>query len=104
MRQGTYRVETDAVQGEGSYVVLCKLPYGKAKEAFAYINGDAPGSKADEVQFTESMVVEAIVEWNWTDEHGTPIPIPKETADLNALTAEEVNFLVGKIIQQGSKN
>jgi hypothetical protein len=98
------RIETKDLQGEGSYIVVKPVSYSTAKKARAFVlnvpgdNQKARSKQAeDEIQFTEKMIFESIVEWNWTGDDDQPLPIPRKTEDLDALTVEEVNFIVQSI-------
>lgn len=100
------RVETPDLQGEGSYVVFRRLSWGAAKEARRFVMiGDVHNRAdltvdqiekmiADEEKLTLELVLNGVLSWNWQDEEGKDLPIPKSTEDLDKMTAEEVQFLV----------
>lgn len=100
------RVETPALQGEGSYVVFRRISWKLAKDARKFLLiGNVRDRKdmdkeqierlvAEEERLTLEAVFNGIIEWNWQDEDGKPLPIPKTGEELDALTADEVVFLV----------
>lgn len=116
------RVETPELQGEGSFVVFRKLSHGAVKEVRRFmVIGDVKERKdltveqidemiTKEETLTLELVSNGIVEWNWQDDAGNPLPIPKTTEDLDKMTDEEVQYIVMGCIgqlpqdQQQSKN
>lgn len=116
------RVETPELQGEGSFVVFRKLSHGAVKEVRRFmVIGDVKERKdltveqidemiAKEEILTLELVSNGIAEWNWQDDAGNPLPIPKTTEDLDKMTDEEVQYIVMGCIgqlpqdQQQSKN
>ena len=98
------RIETTNLQGEGSFIVVKPVSYSTAKKAraFLFVEGgntteEKQGLADEQTQFTEKMIFESVVSWNWTDDENNPLPIPRKTEDLDALTVEEVNFIVQSI-------
>ena len=116
------RVETPELQGEGSFVVFRKLSHGAVKEVRRFmVIGDVKERKdltveqidemiAKEEKLTLDLISNGVMEWNWQDENGNPLPIPKTTEDLDKMTDEEVQYIVMGCIgqlpqdQQQSKN
>lgn len=100
------KIETKDLQGEGSYVVLRKMSYGDTKQSMKFLAlGDVSqredmsseeklSKMNEEAAFTESMIFNGVVEWNWSDENGNALPVPRKAEDLDKLTMEEVSFLV----------
>lgn len=77
----TFRVESDAVQGEGSFVVFKRLTWEEYK---ALPDGITAGDAA----------ALAVVEWNWVDDAGKPLPLPSEQPEIiGQLMQEEIQFL-----------
>lgn len=105
-RVTSYRVPTTDLQGENSYVVFRRLGWKTAREVNKYLvignvqtRSDLTVDEiekriAEEERLTSECVLNGILEWNWQDENGTPIPIPTKMEDLDALTADEVTFLI----------
>lgn len=96
MRQvKTRRISTVSVQGEDSFVVVRPPKWGLLRKA-------QQQSKADDaaagVTFASDLIVASVVEWNWTDDDGLPLPLPKDNpAIIDELDADEVAFLVEQI-------
>ncbi len=105
-RRNTFRVESDEVQGEGSFVVLRRQSWRDAQanaRMLAELNGGVVPVAGERVratvaflaaneQATNEMLQKAVVAWNWVDDAGKPLPIPSEgDPDLNS---QEVQFLV----------
>lgn len=63
------RYDSSDVQGPDSYVVMWRRTHGQAKaQRDSQVNDDT----------LEQMIANAVVEWNWTDAEGTPLPLPKD--------------------------
>ncbi len=65
-----FRVASDEVQGEGSWVDFQRPTWGMIGELPA---DDRSGKRLLEL---------AIVGWNWTDDDGAALPLPKDTPGL----------------------
>ena len=90
-RKAGTRIDTTAVQGEGSYVILRRLTVGEIKT----LRRDKDTDKFD---LTEEMVRAHIVEWNWCDEGGNPLPQPGEHPEVfDQVTDEELAFLAEQV-------
>lgn len=99
-RQGTFRVESAAVQGEGAFVVLRRLKYGVISAAGRKVSaGNVTAEEND--TFIRDLLKQGIVEWNWVDDEGKALPVPPDPDDL---LATEVNFLVEQITNLNPKN
>jgi len=99
-RQSVKKYPCDEVQGEGSWVVLSAV---KVREIRVLRKlGDDP--KFDEFEGGVELLTKHIVDWNWQDDNGEPLPKPRETADvIDELTNGETEFLVNLLIGS-SKN
>ena len=86
-RKGTsWKVSTESVQGEGSWVELRGVTVGEQKAARA-------GQLDD-----DQVIIEHVIGWNWADEAGRPLPLPKdEPGIVDTLTSEEARVLVFRI-------
>jgi hypothetical protein len=114
-RKGFVRVDSSEVQGEGSFALVRKLSYeqkrmatrmvAKANKGVLPSNVDAMSGMEvgtefldDNDEFTRSLLVENVLQWNWVDFDGKPLPLPKDDPDVIArLTDEEVEFLAKTI-------
>ena len=98
-RQNRVRIDSEAVQGEGSFVVLRRLTVGEIKHVRK--------SAEDSFELTEEMVRDHIVEWNWADEEGNPLPQPaKDPTVFESVTDEELSWLAKAIagVAESRKN
>lgn len=95
-RQSVVRTKSFSVQGAGSWVKLRKLSLGQVSEfqAMAEQNLDIDEETTELIKLVEAQVVD----WNWVDDEGDPLPLPSKMDDINVLTAEEFNFLLGHIL------
>ena len=97
MRQvKTRRIATLSVQGEDSFVVVRPPKWGLLRKAQQQSKAD--DAAAAGVTFASDLIVASVVEWNWTDDEGLPLPLPKDNpAIIDELDADEVAFLVEQI-------
>lgn len=97
------RIETPSVQGEGSFIVVKPVSYSMRKKARSYISNKQVVAKDqgnvfdEELKLTEEMIFTSVVEWNWTDDAGEPLPLPRKSEDLDLLTIDEVDLIVKSI-------
>jgi len=113
-RKGARRIETTDLQGEGSYVIVRTLTYGQRRVArgmFLRANGGQLPTKREDLDikiderylqdnddFTAQLLTQNVIEWNWVDEKGGPLPLPMDDpAIIDGMTDEEVGFLVRMI-------
>lgn len=101
-RQNIITYDSTEVQGEGSWIKVRLLKHGQAKQltrAFGGVAGKGPDEIApeqyDELQKTnEELVSSAVFDWNWTDDDGQPLPLPKDDpAVIDELTELEHQFI-----------
>ena len=106
-RQNTIRLETPDLQGEGSFVVLRRLSWErrqKAQELLADAAGGTLPRTAEDLtltlgflqsnrKFTEDLLLECVVAWNWVGDDGQALPLPKD-GGLALLSEAEVQFLL----------
>lgn len=89
-RQATRRVPSESVQGEGSFVVFAKMKWGEAKK----IRAQAKDPEVDETEFMQDCLVKYIKDWDWVDDDGNRLPVPKDDPGvIDELTAQEIKFL-----------
>lgn len=95
-RQNTRRVDSAEVQGEGSFVVVKAINYGAARKAREESGGDTDDSSRERIG--AKMISDNVVEWNWVDDNGEPLPqLNGSLETLDLLTANEVEFLTKAI-------
>lgn len=97
-RNNTKRVDSEAVQGDGSYIVLRRLKVG----VWQRIKKKTAEPKANNFTIDLETIQEHVIEWDWVDDDGKPLPLPGDVSvdDLD-LTIEEKSFLIGAIFAPG---
>ena len=93
MRQ-TKRIDTKDVQGEGSYVVLRPITWAEQKG----IRSALDSGGLDNIQETERILSQYLLEWNWTGDDDAALPAPNTPGVFDKLTMEEVGYLVDALI------
>ena len=89
------KVDSIEVQGEGSYVVLCAMTYGDSK---AYFNRITSDDKSEQYQVGNELLIKMVHEWNWVDDDGKPLPLPKDDPSvLDSMPIEEIVFLSNEL-------
>ena len=85
------KVPTPEVQGEGSYILFRRPTYGERKTIRAEVEpleGDALNT------YMLDFALGRLDSWNWTDEHGTELEIPKSEADIDDFRDEEIAVML----------
>jgi hypothetical protein len=109
-RQTTRRIASDEVQGEGSYVTLRAMSYGFVRDAGRQAVFDSDGkprtdaSLDEQLKVFDKLIIDSIVEWNWVDDKGEPLPVPTVSDDLDRLMNTEIKFLMDHIKLRGDKD
>ena len=90
-RPTTIKVDASSVQGEGAYIIFKRLTWGERRDYLKkYIALETPEERSkSSLQF----LLDHLVDWNWVDEKGDPLPLPKNAKGEAALYEEEGNFL-----------
>jgi hypothetical protein len=99
-RQSTFRVSSEEVQGEDSYVVFHHMSFGTVLEAMKKggdEKADGKTSADEEKKFTEKLLQDAVVEWNWVDDNGEPLPLPSKGLEIESLLTGELMWLVDQV-------
>jgi len=95
-------VNSEEVQGPDSFVKV-RSPLWDEVKALRQVQRE--GDEDEALERAEEMVRECVVEWNWTDENGNPLPLPGKMERLGEmLTAEEMKFLIRAIAKKDTKN
>jgi len=105
-RQSIVTFDSTEVQGEGSWIKVRMITHGEGK-AFQRQYSDVMGG-IDKVPFerrqefqqaSDALVVSQVFDWNWVDDNGEPLPLPKdEPSVVDALTEFEHRF-IGQSLQ-----
>lgn len=95
-RKRTRRIDTASVQSEGSYVVMRRMLVGEIKAARRRA---AENPEMLAVEISSEMLAEHVVEWNWVDDEGQPLPEPLgNEAIFDQLSDEEFELLSEELI------
>lgn len=89
-RQNRRRVSSPAVQGEDSWIEITRLTMKEAREI------EAKKDDPDVDAYTEVAKIfqRYIVGWNWVNDDGVPLPLPKDNIDvIGDLTDQEFEFI-----------
>lgn len=90
-----FRYDSEAVQGEGSFVTMRKPSWGMMRKATAEM-ADKSEQEAGLAMMGE-LLPGLITAWNWTDVEGELLPLPKDRPEvIDDLEVEEAMFLVEK--------
>lgn len=90
-----FRYDSEAVQGEGSFVTMRKPSWGMMRKATAEM-ADKSEQEAGLAMMGE-LLPGLITDWNWTDVEGELLPLPKDRPEvIDDLEVEEAMFLVEK--------
>lgn len=92
-RQSVVRKDSAVVQGKGSFVQWRKLTWGESKEVMTEREAlkDNPIALAEKMQ---SIIIDHVDDWNWVDDDGEPLPLPKnEPEGFDELNEDEITFL-----------
>ena len=72
-----FRFKSDEVQGEGSFVVMRKVPWGPMRQAMSE-KGENTTDEEFGMQMLQGMLPDLIMAWNWTRD----VPKLDENGDL----------------------
>lgn len=115
-RQNIYTYDSEEVQGEGSWVKIRAMTYGRQKELretaaevkalgqAVKSGGMAPeqmeaalqdgGAASKLLSMNDELLIELVYSWNWVDEDGEPLPLPEDEPEIiQGLTIQEMQFL-----------
>ena len=96
------KVSSAAVQGDDSYVEFAPVMYGESKEIARRLNDIPPNNRLAQMELNAEVVRKYVVGWNWVDDDGNPLPLPKDDPTvLDRLTAEEMRFLGNNLNASG---
>lgn len=87
----TWRVDSEDVQGEGSWVEFRRLTWSEMQPLLQREN-------LENIELAGAM----INGWNWVDDAGEPLPQPIDNPEVvrTALVQEEINWLVSHALAQ----
>lgn len=103
-RLSVQRFDSPDIQGDDSYVCIIRPTVKQMKSAMETLkpNGREELSEAEKnainLDAALKILEENIVEWNWVDEMGEPLPLPRtDPSVMDGLTDMEVQFLAALI-------
>ena len=88
-RKNVHKVKTEDLQGEDSFVIICIPSVKKVRTLLK-----TAGSTLETFDAGASIIAEHVVEWNWVDNDGEPLPQPKDDPSVvDELTSDEYKRL-----------
>lgn len=95
-RKSKRRAESTEIQGEDSYVVFRALTSGEIKTLTERPEGEE--EKAASERIGRQSLALRILEWNWVDEAGAPLALPRDDLGvLDGLLEHEMNWLLAEV-------
>ncbi len=86
-------MDSPDIQGDDSYVVFRAVTGAERDALFAGRRDDEPESAIRERG--RRLLALRILDWNWVDEAGQPLPLPKDdVAVFDRLLEHELDFLM----------
>lgn len=93
-RQRVRKLPSPAVQGADSWVQIKAITVGEAKRLQRLSGADE--SEVDAA--SRKLMSEYVLDWNWVDDVGNPLPKPHENPDVfDFLTPAEVQFIANAL-------
>lgn len=100
-RQNRRQVDSERVQGEGSFVVVRGMTVGEHNQNLKLVRqAQRLGADADEGQVAKleadmaKLMGACVLDWNWVDDDEQPLPLPRDDEGvLERLTLDEIAFL-----------
>lgn len=85
------KVDSEEVQGEGSWIVIRNPGF----ELFKNSNVGNIKEAEDNAELGYQAAKSLLYEWNWVDDEDNPLPQPKDNRDVfDELTIEEQWFII----------
>lgn len=99
-RKTVRRIDASEVQGEGAYVVVSGVKVREIRKIRQDVaSGKGSEEALDEFDLGLDLVRSHVLEWNFVDDLGKPLPSPKEDPSvMEELTEEEATFLTNMLI------
>jgi hypothetical protein len=111
-RQNIITFDSTEIQGEGSWIKVRMITHGQRKD-YLKNYGDILGKNAtdvtperrDEFQIAnDDLVIAMVVDWNWVDDDGIPLPLPKDDPTvIDTLTESEHAFIANSMQGTGER-
>lgn len=91
-RQNVVKHETPTLQGDDSFVLIRRPTMGELDEIRKEVT-DTNDTDA-QLKLGEKMIAKFIVNWNWVDDAGNPLPPPSHEGVMSMLTDVEVKYIL----------
>ena len=89
-RQNRRKVITAELQGEDSYVIVTLPRVSEIEDVIERMGDDLQSFKSG-----SQIIANHVLEWNWVDDDGGPLPLPSGDAEkVGLLTTEEYKGLL----------
>jgi len=93
-RKNIIKIETESVQGEGSFVKLRHITVSEGRDQ----RNAEKEEGFDAFEYNIKVLADHIVSWNWVDEDDMPLPLPKDDESvIGRLTDAEIEVLVNAL-------
>lgn len=106
-RLSVRRLDSLEVQGDDSWVVI-KYPTVEFMRQTLLDKPDAEQNTRVMFDFGVKLIQEHVLDWNWVDDDGNPLPTPKNDPDaVRQLTSMELQWLASQLTpkdKEGEKN
>lgn len=100
-RISTKKFSTAEVQGDGSFVILSSVKVGEQRDYFEQKDDE----DFDKIEWGVELLIKHIVDWNWVDDDGEPLPLPKDDPDvIDELTNAESELIAKLLVSSDTKN
>ena len=104
-RQNIIQFDSTEVQGEGSWVKVRMITHGQGKmfqKSYSDIlKGDdiSPERREEFQKASDDLLVEMVYDWDWVDDDGEPLPLPKDDPKVVDVLTELEHKFIGQALQ-----
>jgi hypothetical protein len=96
-RQAIITVQSADIQGPDSWVKVRAVTHGTAQDMKRLAASAVAGDEGAKLALDEAgmqLLIDHVVDWNWVNDQGEPLPIPKNAPDvLDTMLQFEIDFL-----------
>jgi len=111
-RQSIITYDSTSVQGEGSWIKVRLISHGEQKQ-FTRAYGGMVGREIKDIdpqaletmqEANDALICKNVIDWNWVDDDGQPLPLPKDDpAVVDLLTEFEHQFIADAMKGEGDR-
>ena len=98
-RKRVRQIPSTEVQGEGSWVIVAMMTVAEIRES----RKASKAKGADRFELSVAVLKSHVMEWNWVDDDGNPLPQPKDDPSVIDRLVEFETVFLGTAIA-GSDN